>query len=144
MVASIMALILSTGLFFIGTPMGIVIGIVAGLANIVPYLSIVLGLAPALLMTYLEFHDLLHLVLAALLFGGAQALEGFVITPRVLEKAVGLHPVAVIASLLIGANFFGFLGLLLAVPTAAALKVGLFEMDEAYLKSEFFGSYDKK
>ncbi len=142
MIASIMASILSVGLFFIGTPMGLVIGLLAGMANIVPYLSIVLGLAPALLMTYLEFQDLTHVVMVVLLFGGAQALEGFVITPRMLEKAIGLHPVAVMAALLIGANFFGFLGLLLAVPCAAVIKVALFEMDTAYLKSDFFKSED--
>ncbi|VAX18311.1 hypothetical protein MNBD_NITROSPINAE02-1063 [hydrothermal vent metagenome] len=140
MIASIMASILSVGLFFIGTPMGLAIGLLAGMANIVPYLSIVLGLVPALIMTYLEFQDLSHLVMVALLFGGAQALEGFVITPRTLEKAVGLHPVAVMAALLVGANFFGFLGLLLAVPSAAAIKVALFEMDTAYLESDFFKS----
>lgn len=138
LVASFMALILSIGLYFIGTPMGLVIGILAGLANIVPYLSIILGLAPALLMTFLQFGDWTHPALVALLFGLAQTFEGFVLTPRVLEKAVGLHPVAVMAALLIGASFFGFIGLLLAVPTAAVIKVALFEMDEAYLKSDFY------
>ncbi len=137
-VALVMALILATGLFFIGSPMGVLIGLLAGLSNIVPYLPIVVGLLPALILTYLQFTDLLHPLLVLLLFGGAQAFEGLILTPRILEKAVGLHPVAIMAALLIGGHFFGFLGVLLAVPAAAALKVALYELDEAYLKSDFF------
>lgn len=144
-VALIMAIMLSTGLLFIGTPMGLLIGVVAGLANIVPYLSIVVGLAPALLLTWLQFGDLWSPLMVLALFSAAQALEGFVISPKVLEEAVGLHPVAVIAALLIGGSFFGFIGVLIAVPVAAVVKVTLMEMDEEYLKSEFYtGRVEKK
>jgi predicted PurR-regulated permease PerM len=118
--------------------MGIFIGIVAGLSNIVPYLPVVVGLAPALILAYLSFGDVSHIALVAALFAGAQAIEGLYITPKVLEKAVGLHPVAVMASLLIGGAFFGFIGVVLAVPVAAALKVILVELDSDYLKSDFY------
>jgi len=76
--------------------------------------------------------------MVAALFAAAQALEGMVISPKVLEKAVGLHPVAVMAALLAGGHFFGFIGILLAVPVAAVLKVALAEMDAAYMKSDFY------
>ena len=133
-----MAAIYSTGLFLIGAPMGVLIGLTAGLANIVPYLPIIVGFLPALALTYLQYSDWSHVAMVAVLFGFGQALEGFVITPRTLEKAVGLHPVAVMASILMGAAFFGFIGVLLAVPTAAVVKVALIEMDDAYLSSTFF------
>ncbi|VAX17889.1 hypothetical protein MNBD_NITROSPINAE01-1074 [hydrothermal vent metagenome] len=141
-IAFIMTLILSTGLMLIGTPMGLLIGVCAGLSNIVPYLPAVVGLVPALLLTYLQFGDFSHLLAVLLLFGGAQVFEGFVLSPKILEKAVGLHPVAVLAALLIGGSFFGFLGVLLAVPTAAVLKVAMVEADTAYMKSHFFKSDD--
>lgn len=137
-VAAIMAAILSTGLFLIGTPMGLLIGLAAGLANIVPYLAVIVGLAPALLLTYLQFDGWSHPLMVLLLFAGAQALEGFVISPKVLEKALGLHPVAVIVALMAGGAFFGFAGILLAVPAAAVLRVAFEEVDGAYLKSRFY------
>lgn len=139
-IAFVMATILSTGLMLIGVPMGLLIGVVAGMSNIVPYLPAVVGLIPALLLTYLQFGDITHLLLVLLLFGGAQAFEGFVLSPKILEKAVGLHPVAVLAALLVGGSFFGFLGVLLAVPATAVLKVALVEADTAYMKSDFFKS----
>jgi len=143
-VALFMAVILSSGLFIIGVPMGLFIGIVAGLSNIVPYLPVFIGLAPALLMSYLNFGDFAHLAMVLGLFGVAQAIEGLIISPRVLEKAVGLHPVAVMASLLVGGGFFGFIGVLLAVPAAATAKVILAEMDSVYLNSEFYNGPGEK
>ena len=137
-VALINALILSVGLTLVGAPMGLFIGLAAGLASIVPYLMAVVGLVPALVLSYLSDGGWLTMALVAGVFAAAQALEGFVISPWALEKAVGLHPVAVMAALLIGGMFFGFLGVLLAVPAAAALKVALAELDAAYINSEFF------
>jgi len=138
LIAMFMAALLSSGLFLIGIPMGIFIGIVAGLSNIVPYLPVFVGLAPALILAYLGFGDIEHMVLVAALFASAQAIEGLYITPKVLEKAVGLHPVAVMASLLVGGAFFGFIGVIVAVPAAATIKVILLELDSDYLKSDFY------
>ncbi len=137
-VALFMATILSIGLTLIEVPMGLLIGMIAGLANIVPYLSVVVGLLPAVALAYLNFWDFAHPLMVIALFSGAQLFEGFILTPRVLEKAVGLHPVLVMAALLAGGTFFGFIGILVAVPVAAILKVALLEMDEAYLNSSFF------
>lgn len=141
-VASITAFLLSAGLFAIGTPMGIVIGLVAGIAGVVPYLAIIVGLIPALVMTYLSSVSFADLFLVLLLFGAVQAIEGFVVSPKVLEKAVGLHPVAVMVSLVIGGLFFGFIGILLAVPVAAIIKVGFSDLYNSYRQSEFYNSDD--
>ena len=59
-----------------------------------------------------------------------QNLEGFVLTPRIVGQSVGLHPAAVIVALLIGGDLFGFLGLLIAVPGAAVVKVFVDELGE--------------
>jgi predicted PurR-regulated permease PerM len=67
-----------------------------------------------------------------------QNLEGFVLTPRIVGQSVGLHPAVVIVALLIGGDLFGFLGLLIAVPGAAVVKVFVDELGEAYRASSFF------
>ena len=71
-VALALAFVYALGLYLIGTPMGLFIGILAGLSNIVPYLPLVTGLLPALVMTYLEFGDFTHILYVLLLFGGVQ------------------------------------------------------------------------
>ena len=73
-----------------------------------------------------------------LLFVIANAIEGLVITPKLLEKEVGLHPIVVMGSMLVGGSLFGFLGIMLAVPIAAVVKVGLKELDRVYLESNYY------
>ncbi|MFQ5444309.1 MAG: AI-2E family transporter, partial [Nitrospinales bacterium] len=123
MVATMMAVFYCIGLYFIGTPLSLLIGILAGFANLVPYLGLVFGLLPAALMTFLQYQEWLPVLQVALLFGGVQAVEGFLITPRVVGDKLGLHPVVVMLAVLLGAEFFGFLGIFLAVPVVAVFKV---------------------
>lgn len=137
-VAIILAVFYSIGLSIIGTPMSIVIGIIAGLANIVPYLGLLVGLVPAILLTVLQFHDAAHLLGVLLVFGIAQAMEGMVITPRIVGDKIGLHPVVIMLAILAGGQFFGFLGILLAVPVAAVLNVFLKKGIERYKESTLF------
>ncbi len=137
-VAVILAVFYSIGLFIIGTPMSIVIGIVAGLANIVPYLGLLIGLIPAILLTVLQFHDAAHLLGVLLVFGIDQAMEGMVITPRIVGDKIGLHPVVIMLAILAGGRFFGFTGILLAVPVAAVLNVFLKRGIERYKESNLF------
>ena len=137
-VAIILSVFYSIGLFIIGTPMSIIIGIVAGLANIVPYLGLLIGLIPAILLTLLQFHDMAHLLGVLLVFGIAQGLEGMVITPRIVGDKIGLHPVVIMLAILAGGQFFGFTGILLAVPVAAVLNVFLKRGIEKYKESTLF------
>lgn len=123
MVATCMAVLYSVGLFVCGTPMSLFLGVLAGYANLVPYLGLVFGFLPALLLTFLQFQELMPLVGVVAVFGVVQALEGMVITPRVVGEQLGLHPVAVMLAILIGAELFGLLGIVLAVPVAAILNV---------------------
>lgn len=129
MAATLMAALYATGLFFCGTPMSLFIGILAGYANLVPYLGIVFGFLPAALLTYLHYGDFLPVLAVLAIFGVVQLLESTVITPRLVGDRIGLHPVAVMVAVLLGADLFGFLGILLAVPVAAVgnvlLKRGL-------------------
>ena len=123
MVATLMAGLYSAGLFACGTPMSLFIGILAGYANLVPYLGLVFGFVPAAVLTYLHFHEWGPVLGVVAVFGVVQMLEGMVITPRVVGDQVGLHPVVIMLAVLVGAELFGLLGVFLAVPVAAVLNV---------------------
>lgn len=123
MIACILALIFSIGLSILQVPMGAVIGIVAGMANMVPYMSIVVGLVPALLFALIDNGDVMQLVWVLLIFVGGQSFEGLYLSPRIMSGEVGLHPVVVIVAIIVGGTLFGLAGVLLAVPVTAVLKV---------------------
>lgn len=137
-VSLILAAIYAIGLTIVGVPFGLLIGVVAGLANIVPYLGVAIGLLPAVVLAAVEHCDLLHPILAVLVFSGAQTLEGTVITPRVVGDKVGLHPVAIILAIMLFGKFLGFLGILFAVPIAAVIKVVLQRVVRRYKASELY------
>ncbi|MDH5476741.1 MAG: AI-2E family transporter [Nitrospinota bacterium] len=138
MVAFIMAVILSLGLLVIGVPMGFFLGGAAGLANIVPFMPLFVGYLPAMALVYADGGGMGGFIAVSVLFGVSQALEGFLITPKIQGDAVGLHPVAIMAAMLVGGVFFGFIGVLLAAPAAAMIKVLLEDIDQGYMESSFF------
>jgi len=85
-----------------------------------------------------QFHDAMHLLLVLLVFGGGQMLEGMLLTPRLVGDKIGLHPVVVIFAVLAGGQLFGFLGILLALPAAAALNVVVRHAHESYRNSALY------
>jgi predicted PurR-regulated permease PerM len=99
------------------------IGIVAGLLNVIPYLGSAFALVAGLLMSLLDGWHLWQLVGVVLAYTAVQTLEGFVITPRVVGQTVGVSEIWVLVALFVGAELFGFLGVLLAVPAAAVVKI---------------------
>lgn len=137
-VALILSLIYSTGLFLFGCPAPLLIGLVAGFANLIPYLGLALGLLPAVLLTYLSGNGLAFTLGAGATFVVGQMLEGMVITPRIVGKSVGLHPVVVMVALMVGGTYFGFAGMILALPTTAVLVVVFRRLHAAYVKSVVF------
>ncbi len=132
MVAFIMGFLYSVGLAIVGVDLPVVVGMLSGLGNLVPYLGTTLGLAVSVVLVMLKYHDLMHPGMVALVFILVQVAEGYVITPKVVGERLGLHPVVIILSLLVFGKLLGFVGIVLAVPLAAVLKV--------FIKS-FVGSY---
>lgn len=133
-----LGLIYTLGLLAIGLNLAFVIGMLAGVLSIVPYLGTLVGVVAALIAASFQFQDLLHPLLALSVFAVGQTLEGMVLTPKLVGDKVGLHPVAVIFAVLAGGQLFGFLGILLALPVAAALNVLLRYADEQYRASHLF------
>lgn len=108
------------GLLFIGAPYALVLAILAGLLEIVPYVGPIVSAIVAASISFLHGPVTGLLVLA--LFALAQQLEGYVIAPLVMKKAVGLNPVVVILALLIGAKLGGVMGVIIAVPIATVIS----------------------
>ncbi len=138
MVCTILSIIYGIGLTVIGIPMSFLLAIVGGFGNMIPYVGIGLGLIPAIILTFIQYQDITHILLVGLVFGIGQFLEGTLITPKIVGTKLGLNPVAIILSILICGEIFGFLGLLLAVPIASVVKVLFDEGIVKYKESKFF------
>lgn len=138
MVMIALGIIYALGLRLMGLQAAFLIGMTAGLLSIVPYLGTAVGLALAIGVALFQFGDLLHLGLVLVVFGVGQSLESMVLTPKLVGDRIGLHPVAVIFAVLAGGQLFGFLGILLALPVAAALNVLLRHIHEVYQASALY------
>ncbi|MEJ2754944.1 MAG: AI-2E family transporter [Gammaproteobacteria bacterium] len=138
MVMLALGIVYSVGLAVVGVDFALLIGLMAGLASIVPYLGFAVGLVAALIVAFLQFHDWVHPALVLGVFVMGQALEGVILTPLLVGDKIGLHPVAVIFAVLAGAQVFGFVGLLLALPGAAVLLVVLQRAFRADLNSAWY------
>jgi predicted PurR-regulated permease PerM len=140
MVAVLMGALYSIGLYAVGTPMSLFIGFLAGFANLVPYLGIVVGFVPAAVLTYLQVQEWTPIFWVMGVFGVVQILEGIIITPRILGENIGLHPVAVIFAVLLGGELFGLTGIILGVPAVAVLNVLIRRGVLQYKDSDFFSA----
>jgi predicted PurR-regulated permease PerM len=137
-VCAILAVLYSIGLYLIGIDLGVMIGTLAGIAFIIPYFGTILGIVLSMTMAFLKFHDVLHPLLCLGWFALVQLFEGSIITPKIVGDKVGLHPVVAILALLVGGQLFGILGMLLAVPVTAVLKVLLRSFIEEYRDTAFY------
>ena len=118
-----LSIIYSAGLTLVGLKYAIAIGVVAGLVSFVPYLGFVFGIGLASLTVAMEPNPLWMLAGVVATFTIAQLIEGSFLTPKLVGDRIGLHPVIVIFSIAAGGQLFGFFGILLALPAAAALSV---------------------
>jgi predicted PurR-regulated permease PerM len=121
-----------------GVPLGLVVGFFIGLLNLVPFMSHVIGLPLALLLSWVDDQSPARLGAVAGVFAFGQFVEGNFITPRIVGESLGLHAVVIMLAVLGGGTLFGFVGMLLAVPTTAALSVFYEDLRDAYLGSEFY------
>lgn len=117
----IIGILFGVTLFFIGIPGALFFGILAGLLNIVPYLGPIISAIPPLLLALTISPTSALLVFLAYL--GIQTVEGYVVTPLVMERATSIHPAVVIAAVAVLSTAFGLLGTLLAVPATVAAGI---------------------
>jgi predicted PurR-regulated permease PerM len=125
MVILVMCLFYSLALWIAGLDYALAVGLLAGVLVFVPYLGVVLGVLLGTLAAYSQFGGLAGITPVWIAFGVGHLLESILITPWLVGEKVGLHPVAVIFALMAFGQLFGFVGVLIAIPAAAAALVGL-------------------
>ena len=108
-------------LFILNIDFAFSIGMLAGIADIIPYFGPVIGIIPAVFFALLE--GPLKALWVIITFTIIQQIENNIITPKVVGESVGIHPVTVIISLILGGGFFGILGMILAIPVVAVVKI---------------------
>lgn len=106
-----------------GFPYALLLGAIAGVFNLVPYMGLVATAIPGVVVALFSDDPLYSLLKLAVVFVVVQVLDGSVLGPKIVGDSVGLHPVWVILALAVFGYFFGFVGLLLAVPLAVLLKL---------------------
>ena len=137
-IACILGVLYSIGFLIVGIDLAVVLGILSGLLWIIPYVGTAFGLVMGVLMALAKFGDLVHPFYIVLSIAIIQTFEGYVLTPRIVGEAIGLNPVLYILALLAGAQLFGFVGMLVAIPVTAVLKVLMLSALEAYKKSALY------
>ncbi|RLZ11013.1 AI-2E family transporter [Acinetobacter sp. 2JN-4] len=140
LVMLLLGIIYAVGLQLIGLEVGLIIGMIAGLASIIPYLGFAVGIIAAIIASLFQFGlDWVHLLLVGGVFLFGQMVEGYVLQPFLLGDKIGLSPVAVVFAVLAGAQLAGFLGMLIALPVAAVIVVLLRHARDNYEKSRLYG-----
>ena len=111
------------GLAILGVPSALLIGVIAGLCNLVPYIGMAISIVPALIVALTMPSPLDGLLRVGGVFVVVQFIDGSVTGPRIVGGSVGLHPVVTMLALAFGGAVLGFAGLLLAVPLAVLFKM---------------------
>ena len=141
LVMLLLGIVYAVGLQLIGLEVGLIIGMVAGLASIIPYLGFAVGIIAAVIASLFQFGlDWMHLLLVGVVFMIGQAVEGYILQPFLLGDKIGLSPVAVVFAVLAGAQLAGFLGMLIALPVAAVIVVLLKHLRDNYERSSLYAS----
>ncbi|MGE3919356.1 MAG: AI-2E family transporter [Gammaproteobacteria bacterium] len=128
----------SVALSMMNLDLALLIGMIVALISIVPYLGFTVGILLAALAAFIQFQDGWHVFYVAIIFAIGHLLENYILYPKLVGGRIGLHPVAVIFSILAGGQLFGFLGVLLALPVAAVIMVMVRYMIDHYYKSDWY------
>ena len=144
-VCLLLGIIYAVGLTVTGLNFGLLIGLFAGLISFIPYVGSLVGLLLALGVALVQFWpDYINVLYVALAFGIGQFIEGNILQPKLVGSSVGLHPVWLMFALFAFGSLLGFTGMLIAVPTAAAVGVLVRFVIHRYQQSPLYtGEYSK-
>lgn len=136
--AGMVGLLTWLGLALLGFPYAVLLGATAAVFNLVPYLGLIVTAVPGIAIALFQPSPGLALAKLATVFVIVQVLDGSVVGPKIVGESVGLHPVSVMLALSVFGFFFGFVGLLIAVPLAVLVKLIVGAALERYRESRFF------
>lgn len=135
----ILGVMYAVGLSLVGLNFGLLIGLFAGLISFIPYVGSLVGLVLSLGVAFVQFWPEWYWIAAvAGVFFVGQFIEGNILQPKLMGRSVGLHPVWLMFSLYAFGYLFGFVGLLIAVPTSAAIAVLVRFALDRYLNSPLY------
>ena len=128
-----LAVAYSIGLSLIKLPFAIIVGIIAGLGDIVPYLGTLFGVILSLIIAVFYFHSFKSVLLVLLVFAIIKIVEDWLIYPKLIGDRVGIHPLIIILIIIFAGEYFGITGMILAIPFAGVLKIFLYDIYRWYL-----------
>ncbi len=143
-VCALDAVLMSVSLSFLKIDYSLLLGLWAGVFQAIPNIGFVVGMIPALIVAAFAPQPVLTMLKVLGAFIVINLFEGYVTTSRIMGKSLGLHPLWVMLGLMLGALFFGFVGLLVATPVVAVLKVLFGKVQERYLASELYKGKPQK
>lgn len=126
-VGVILSALYALGLAIVGLDLWFLLAVISGFGNIIPYFGFIVGITLSSVIAIFSGEGFAGVAQVWLVFIIVQALEGTLITPRIIGDKVGLSPLVIILAIVAGGQIFGFLGIILAVPLAAALRVVIAE-----------------
>lgn len=142
LVAAFVGIATGLGFWIVGFPNAVLLGVVAGVFNIVPYLGLIVSLIPALLIAFFSPPLWLSLLKVAGVFFAVQSLDSYLLSPRIIGSRVGLHPVWVMLAIIAFGSFFGIVGLLVAIPLAVLIKMLIGRTVDRYRASVYYQHAD--
>lgn len=137
-VCLVLVILYGISLWAIDINQGVFIGMMTGLMSFIPYVGALLGLLATLASGFAHFSGWNQIIMIFVVFGIIALFEGNILSPRLIGERVGLHPVWIIFALLAAGTWFGFLGVLFALPVAAIIGVSIRVAFERYKKSPLY------
>ncbi len=134
----ILMVLYSMSLWAIGLKQGIIVGILTGFMSFIPYIGMLIGYMTSLGISFAEFTSWSAIGWVTLVFIIISLIEGYVLIPRFIGQKIGLHPVWIIFALLAAGTWFGFIGILIALPVTAALGVIARILIDWYIETPFY------
>lgn len=136
-VCILLAIYYSIALSAIGINFGVFLGITTGILSFIPFVGLLSGLIASILVAYFQFLVFKPIIFIVVIFAVGSLIEN-IISPKLIGNKIGLHPVWIIFALLIGASFFGFIGMIFAIPCAAIINVICRFVFELYYSSKIY------
>jgi putative permease len=121
--SALIGLVIWIGLLLMGFPFALILAVVAGVMNVIPYIGPFIGAAPALIIHFANGGSNTELLWLIFVYGLAQVLDIVLIVPFVVAKIVDLHPVTVVLAVVVGSQTMGIIGMIISIPLFSALKV---------------------
>jgi predicted PurR-regulated permease PerM len=135
---AVLSVYYSIGLYFLGVTGAIALGLFTGLAIFIPYIGFAVALILALLSAFLQAETGVSILAVLALYMVGQTIESFFLTPKLVGGKIGLHPVLVVFALILFGGWFGFFGILLALPMSAIVLVVGRHLMAFYKKSSWY------